>query len=120
MTLFSYPAKDLFQWLTSKEDILVLDVRNDKDFNRFKVESPYPFEMLNVSYYDFMEIEEESVAKVPLDRHIRIVCAKEGSAKYVGEILTKHNAGDVGYLSGGIRTWGNLLVPKLVHSDYAL
>lgn len=122
MTLFSYPAKDLFQWLTSKEDIVVLDVRNDKDFSRFKVESPYPFEMMNVSYYDFMEIEDESVAKVPLDRSIRIVCAKEGSAKYVAEILVKHKAGDVGYLSGGIRTWGNLLVPKLIHTgdDYEL
>ena len=67
MTLTSYEAKDLFQWLTDKEDILVLDVRNKKDFSRFQVESPYPFDMLNVSYYDFMEIEDDSVAKVPKD-----------------------------------------------------
>ena len=122
MTVTSYEAKDLFQWLSDKENILVLDVRNNKDFNRFQVESPYPFEMTNVSYYDFMEIEEESVAKVSKERPVRIVCAKEGSAKYVAEILVKHGFDDVRYLTGGIKTWGNLLVPKTVHDgeDYNL
>lgn len=122
MALTSYEAKDLFKWLTEKEDILVLDVRNEKDFSRFQVESPHPFTMKNVSYYDFMEIEEESVGKIPKDMAIRIVCAKEGSAKYVGEILVKHGFDDVRYLKGGIKTWGNLLVPKMVRegSDYSL
>jgi len=122
MTLTSYEAKDLFQWFIDKEDILVLDVRNEKDFNRFQVESPYPFDMKNVSYYDFMELEDESVAKVPQGRAIRIVCAKEGSAKYVGEILVKHGFSDVRYLTGGIKTWGNLLVPRIVREgdDYNL
>lgn len=115
MAVFTYRAMDLFTWLTEKEDIVVVDVRNDKDFKRFHVESPYPFEMINVSYYDFMEIEDESVAKIPQDRKIRIVCSKEGSANYVAEILDKHGFEDVGYLAGGIRTWGNLLVPKLVN-----
>ncbi len=117
MAIFSYPANDLFDWLVAREDIVVLDVRNDKDFGRFQVESPYPFEMLNVSYYDFMEIEDESVAKVPAGRKIRIVCAQEGSAKYVAEILEKHGYDDVGYLSGGIKTWGNMLVPKLIEGN---
>lgn len=117
MALTSYKAKDLFQWLTDKEDVLVLDVRNEKDFGRFQVESPYPFDMINVSYYDFMEIEEESVARVPKGRAIRIVCAKEGSAKYVGEILVDHGFEDVRYLTGGIKTWGNLLVPRLVKEE---
>jgi glyoxylase-like metal-dependent hydrolase (beta-lactamase superfamily II)/rhodanese-related sulfurtransferase len=122
MTLSPYEAKDLFQWFTDKEDILVLDVRNVKDFDRFQVESPHPFDMVNVSYYDFMEIEDESVAKVPAGRAVRIVCAQEGSAKYVGEILVKHGFDDVRYLSGGIKTWGNLLVPKAIHEgdDYSL
>ncbi len=117
MTLSSYDAKDLFQWLTDKEDILVLDVRNEKDFSRFQVESPYPFDMLNISYYDFMELEDASVTKVPRERAVRIICAKEGSAKYVGEILIQHGFKDVGYLTGGIKTWGNLLIPKVIHKS---
>ncbi len=117
MAIFSYQAIELFNWLTNREDVFVLDVRNSKDFGNFQVESPYPFDMKNVSYYDFMEIEDESVAKVPADRKIRIVCAKEGSAKYVADILAKHGFKDVGYLTGGIKTWGNMLVPKQVNTE---
>ena len=114
MSIFKYTADELYSWLTEKSDILVLDVRNKKDFGRFQVESPYPFAMKNVSYFDFMEIEEESVALVPKDKPVRIVCAKEGSAKYVAEILEKHGFAEVGYLEGGIKSWGNLLVPVLL------
>lgn len=117
MALFTYEAKDLFRWLTTQADMVVVDVRNNKDFTRFRVEGPYPFTLLNVSYYDFMETEEEAVARIPRNRSIRIVCAKEGSARYVAEILEKHGFEDVGYLSGGIKTWGNLLVPKSVVAD---
>ncbi len=117
MTIFKYSADELFNWLTEKSDILVLDVRNKKDFNRFKVESPYSFALQNVSYFDFMEIEEESVAKIGRDKPVRIVCAKEGSAKYVAEILEKHGFHDVGYLKGGIKSWGNLLVPVLLAQE---
>lgn len=115
MSIFKYPAKDLYSWLTSKQNFLLLDVRNSIDFSRFQIESPFPFEMLNVSYFDFMEIEDESVAKIPRDKPIRIVCAKEGSAKYVGEILEKHGFEDIGYLEDGIKSWGNLLVPVLLN-----
>jgi glyoxylase-like metal-dependent hydrolase (beta-lactamase superfamily II)/rhodanese-related sulfurtransferase len=111
MTLDSFTAADLFQALTRREDFLLLDVRNDVEFGRFKVEGPYPFDMLNVPYMDFIEWEEESVAKVPRGKKVRIVCAKEGSSKYVGEILVNHGFDDVAHMKVGIRTWGNLLAP---------
>ena len=115
MSLFPYNAEQLYDWIASKQDFLILDVRNEKDYGRFKVEGPFPVKMVNVSYYDFMEIEDVSVAKVPSDIPVRIVCAQEGSAKYVGEILEKHDYADVGYLEGGIKSWGNLLVAKLIN-----
>lgn len=117
MALFTYSAIELYTWLTEKTDIIVLDVRNKIDFGRFKVESPYPFTMLNISYFDFMEIADECVAQIPKGKPIRVVCAKEGSAKYVSEILIKSGFDDVGYLEGGIKTWGNLLVPKQLSPD---
>ena len=122
MSIHPFEAKDLFDAIVLRSDMIVLDVRNEKDFARFHVEGPRPFELLNISYYDFMENEEVSTSKVPKNHPIRIVCAKEGSAKYVGEILDKHGFADVRYLTGGIKTWGNLLVPKQVaaHNDYTL
>ena len=112
MTLGRFTAHDLFDWLTRREDFLLLDVRNDVEFGRFKIEGPYPFDMLNVPYMEFIEMEEESVAKVPRGKKVRIVCAKEGSSKYVGEILVNHGFRDVAHMQVGIKAWGNLLAAK--------
>jgi rhodanese-related sulfurtransferase len=114
MTVESFSANDLFDWLVNKEDFLLLDVRNDVEFARFKVEGPYPFAMVNVPYMEFIEMEEESVAKVPRGKRVRVVCAKEGSSKFVAEILANHGFTDVAHLKVGIKAWGNLLAPILV------
>ncbi len=97
MSVSSFSAMELFDWLCdpAKIDFLLLDVRNDVEFGRFKVEGPFAFEMVNVPYMEFIEHEEESVARVPKRDKIRIVCAKEGSSRFVGEILVNH----------GFRTW---------------
>ncbi|WP_163339665.1 MBL fold metallo-hydrolase [Desulfopila sp. IMCC35008] len=116
MSIFVYTASELYNWLIAKENMILLDVRNDKDFARFQVEAPYPFEMINVSYYDFMEIEDECIARIPRDKPVRVICAKEGSAKYVAEILHKNGYDDIGYLQDGIKSWGNMLVPMLLNS----
>jgi len=122
-SLKSYSADDLFSFLTQKEDIIVLDVRNEEDFGRFSVEGPFPFDMVNVPYFDFMEEEDASVAKVSHKKPVKVVCSKEGSAQYVGEILMNHGFKDVAFLTGGIKTWGNMLTPKRINpgsDDYAL
>jgi glyoxylase-like metal-dependent hydrolase (beta-lactamase superfamily II) len=115
MSIFKYSADHLYSWLTNQDDIVVLDVRNKIDFGRFKVESPYKFILQNISYFDFMEIEDECVDQIIKDKPIRVVCAQEGSAKFVAEILEKHGFEDIGYLEGGIKSWGNLLVPVLLN-----
>lgn len=122
MALGSFTAADLFEWLTGRDDFLLLDVRNDVEFARFQVEGPYPFDMLNVPYMEFIEMEDESVAKVPRGKKVRIVCAKEGSSKYVGEILVSHGYADVAHLKVGIKAWGNLLAPVRIArgKDYEL
>lgn len=112
MPPFIYTARELFDWLTAREEIVVVDVRNHGDFAKFKVEGPYPFPLLNIPYFDFMESEEECLAQLPPGARIRIVCAKETSAKYVADIVHKGGFEDVGYLRGGINSWGNLLVPR--------
>ena len=111
----SYKAEDLFKWITDKnEKFNILDVRNEEEFAKFKVEAPF-VTPVNVPYIDFTLDEEESVKKVPRDKKIRVVCSKEGSAKYVSEILAKSGFKDVAYLEAGIKSWGNVLVPKLVN-----
>ena len=116
MTIQSFTAQDLFDWLINQETFLLLDVRNEEEFGRFKVEGPFPIDMINVPYMEFVEHEEESVAKVPKGKKLRIVCAKEGSSKYVGEILINHGYENVAHMLVGIKAWGNLLSPIRVAS----
>ncbi len=114
MSIFTYSATELYRHLLGRQKIAVLDVRNSKDFARSHVEMPSPFAMENISYFDFMEFEQESVQKVKdfaAGRPVYVICAKEGSAKYVAEILERHGLEEIGYLEGGINSWGNLLVP---------
>jgi glyoxylase-like metal-dependent hydrolase (beta-lactamase superfamily II)/rhodanese-related sulfurtransferase len=125
MEIQAYRAEELFDWVTQEgHDFTLLDVRNNEEFGRFKVEGPYLSRMINIPYMEFIELEAESIAKVkvPKDERIRIVCAKEGSAKFVGEILANNGWTDVRYLEGGIKTWGNMLAPKLItaQKDYKL
>jgi glyoxylase-like metal-dependent hydrolase (beta-lactamase superfamily II) len=115
MSVHGFTAGELFELLTGTQDFLLLDVRNPTEFERFKVEGPRPIDMINVPYMDFIEHEDESVAKVPSGKPIRAVCAKEGSSKFVTEILAARGYVDLGHLLGGIKAWGNLLTPVLLH-----
>lgn len=115
MKAYSYKAGELYNAIyTDSADFILLDVRNNEEFDKFKVEGPYLTEILNIPYFDFIELKEESLKKVPPGRKIKIVCAKEGSAKFVADILTENGFDDVGYLSGGIVTWADLLEPVAI------
>ena len=111
---FRYKPEELFDWLLGKPDFVLLDVRNEKDFRNFYVEAPSIFPYINIPYYDFIEDVSGSVAKIPAGQKVRIVCAKEGSAKYVADQVCAKGFTDVGYLEGGIVSWGNVLCPKLI------
>ncbi|RJX27534.1 MAG: MBL fold metallo-hydrolase [Desulfurivibrio sp.] len=111
---FSYTAEQLFDWICGKPDFILLDVRNEKEFANWYVEGPSLFPYINVPYFNFMEDLQESISLIPAGEKIRIVCAKEGSARYVAEQLLSNGFTDVGYLQGGIVSWGNVLAPRLV------
>jgi glyoxylase-like metal-dependent hydrolase (beta-lactamase superfamily II) len=111
---FSYTAEQLFAWISGKPDFVLLDVRNEKEFANWYVEGPALFPYINIPYFNFMEDVQASIDMIPAGEKIRIVCAKEGSAKYVAEQLTTHGFNDVGYMLGGIVAWGNVLAARLV------
>ncbi len=112
---FKYSANDLYNWLTTDPNFILLDVRNEKDFANFAVEGPVCIPYINIPYFDFIEDVPGSVAKVPKGKKVRIVCAKEGSSKFVGEQLVENGFEDVGYLEKGIKGWGNMLTPVQIN-----
>lgn len=117
---FIYKAEELFDWLCGKPDFILLDVRNENEFKNRYIEAPSIFPYINIPYYEFIEDVSGSVARIPANQKVRIVCAKEGSAKYVAEQLVEQGFPDVGYLQGGIVAWGNVLIPKKISEGGAL
>lgn len=111
---FKYSAEELFSWISGSPDFVLLDVRNEKEFANWYVEGPALFPYINIPYFNFMEDLQESVSMIPAGEKVRIVCAKEGSAKYVAEQLVANGFDDVGYLAGGIVSWGNVLAARKV------
>ncbi len=104
----------MYGWIESDLPHLYLDVRNEADFERFHVEGPKDIELLNIPYFDFLEQPEESVAKLDASRSIRVICAKEGSAQFIADMLEEFGFADIQWLSKGIVAWGNVLVAKQV------
>src|SRR6056300_635571 len=98
----SFTAADMYGWIEEGIGHLYLDVRNEDDFARFHVEGPNNIEMLNIPYFDFLEMPEESTEKLDDSRSIRVICAKEGSAQFISDMLEEFGFADVQWLANGI------------------
>jgi glyoxylase-like metal-dependent hydrolase (beta-lactamase superfamily II)/rhodanese-related sulfurtransferase len=100
-------AERLYTSLLHADAPLILDVRNPDDFARWHIEGRAALTVLNIPYYDFVEDEHATIARIPADREVLVVCAKEGSSQYVADLLREHGVA-ASYLAGGILSWGRL------------
>ncbi|MBM7837013.1 glyoxylase-like metal-dependent hydrolase (beta-lactamase superfamily II) [Alkalihalobacillus xiaoxiensis] len=109
MSLTPMTAQELAKKVIEKENLFILDVRNEAAFEDWKVEGAH-FEYLNIPYFDLLDGVEDILAQLPTDKEILVVCAKENSSIMIGEMLA-----DVGvnasYLSGGMKAWSEHLEP---------
>lgn len=103
----AFSARSLYEKLLAGAPLVILDVRNDQDFARWRVEGRANVAVLNIPYYDFLEDEEAAIARIPADREVLVICAKEGSSEYVAGLLRERGIA-ASHLEGGIVTWGNL------------
>lgn len=105
-------SKDVTKKLIHKEELFILDVRNESDFNDWKIEG-VSFEHLNVPYFELLDGVNEIIEKIPTNKEVLVVCAKEGSSVMVAEMLS--DAGlNVSYLKGGMKAWSEHLEPVKV------
>lgn len=92
-------------------EFFILDVRNEDEARRWKVEGPLPVPTVNIPYFDFLEDEEGELARVPADLgEAVVICAKGGSSDYVAGLLRQAGRPAVN-LDGGMAAWGDLHVP---------
>lgn len=103
-------AKELTRIILAKEEIFILDVRNEKDYNDWKIEGE-SVEIINIPYFDLLDGVEEALDKLPDGKKLLVVCAKEGSSKFVAEQIVDAGRTNVHYLEGGMKAWSEYLEP---------
>lgn len=108
-------AKEINQLIVNKQPVFMLDVRNQDDFNDWKIEGEN-IDYLNVPYFDLIDGVEPILEQIPTDKEIIVVCAKEGSSMMIAEMLTEKGL-EVSYLEGGMKTWSEYLYPTKVYED---
>ncbi|WP_423802360.1 MBL fold metallo-hydrolase [Neobacillus sp. SAB-20_R2A] len=112
MTVTVMTAKEVTKKVFNKEKLFIFDVRNESDFQDWKIEGDN-FQYLNIPYFELLDGVEEILDKIPTEQEVLVVCAKEGSSVMVAEMLS--DAGlDVSYLQGGMKTWSEHLEPVKV------
>lgn len=102
-------AKEVARKVINKHELFILDVRNESDFNDWKIEGEN-IEVFNSPYFDLLDGVEEIMGKIPTDREVLVVCAKEGSSILVADMLSEAGL-TVSYLKGGMKAWSEHLEP---------
>lgn len=110
MSIKLITVKELTEKVLSKKPLFILDVRNESAFKDWKIEGNQ-VEHLNIPYFDLIEGVDEIADKLPKDREILVVCAKQGSSEMVGEYLVDAGFGDVLVLENGMKSWSEYLEP---------
>ncbi|WP_407081135.1 MBL fold metallo-hydrolase [Evansella halocellulosilytica] len=102
-------SREVTQKVINQEELFILDVRNESDFNDWKIEGA-KFNYLNVPYFELLDGVEGILDKLPSDKDILVVCAKEGSSIMIADMLSEEGL-DVAYLKGGMKAWSEHLEP---------
>ncbi|CAM4099354.1 MBL fold metallo-hydrolase [Lederbergia lenta] len=109
MTVKAMTSKEITKKVFNKEELFILDVRNESDFVDWKIEG-VNFDYLNIPYFDLLDGVEGILDKIPSEKDVVIVCAKEGSSIMVAEMLSEAGI-SVYYLEGGMKAWSEHLEP---------
>lgn len=109
MTVHKWTAANVARRVIDNEELFILDVRNADAFADWKIEG-HKFEYLNIPYFELLDGVEEILPKIPTDKEVLVVCAKEGSSVMVAEMLSEESR-EVAYLEGGMKSWSSYLEP---------
>ncbi|ARK28842.1 MBL fold metallo-hydrolase [Halalkalibacter krulwichiae] len=112
MSVKAMNSKEVARKVIEKKELFILDVRNEGDFADWKIEGAN-FDYFNIPYFELLDGVEEIIDRIPADKEVVVVCAKEGSSMMVAEMLSDEGL-DVAYLEGGMKAWSEYLEPVKV------
>ncbi|HEY0593415.1 MAG TPA: MBL fold metallo-hydrolase [Thermoanaerobaculia bacterium] len=106
----SITVGELLSKIDTGERFLLLDVRNDEEYERWKVEGRNPVDTLHRPYFDYIE-DEALLDQVPRDRGpIYAICAKGDSSDLIADMLRERGF-DASNVAGGMLAYGEYLAP---------
>ena len=116
LMITSISVAQLLQKIDGGVPFLLLDVRNDEELERWKVEGRKPVDTIHRPYFDFLE-EESILDAIPRDRGpIYAICAKGDSSDLIAAMLRERGA-DAANVEGGMLAYGEYLQPVRVPLD---
>lgn len=115
-----WPVETLHKYLESGEKFFIFDVRNEDEYESWKIEGVSEIPMINVPYYEMLEVDEfddvidsfkaflqqGTTDKLPSDVPILAVCAKGDTSEFVAEALRRLDYSAFN-LEGGTQAWGD-------------
>jgi len=99
-------VQELKRALDADQKVFLLDVRNEEEFQQWRIEGKNQVQVLHIPYFEFLENPETSFRRVPRDVEVIVVCAKGGSSDYIAQML-RENGFRAKNLLGGMVAWGN-------------
>lgn len=116
MSVKQMTAREVAEKVMKKEALFIFDVRNESDFNDWKIEGEN-VDYLNVPYFELIEGVEDVKDRIPKDQDVVVVCAKGGSAQFVAEQLVEAGFDNVYTLVDGMKAWSEHLEKVKVYED---
>jgi glyoxylase-like metal-dependent hydrolase (beta-lactamase superfamily II) len=92
------------------EPLLILDVRNEEEFARWKLEARAPVDVLHVPYFSFLEEPDAAIARLPRSGEVVVLCAHGGSSALVAGVLRAAGIPSAN-VRGGMIAYGSYLEP---------
>ena len=114
----SIEVGDLLSRVDAGEPLLLLDVRNDEEFDTWRFEGRRPIETVHIPYFDFIEDAPACVHRLPCHREIVVLCAQGGSSAMVVDTLREAGLA-ARNVAGGMVAYGEYLQPVRVPIDAA-
>jgi len=114
----SVEVGDLLLRADAGEPLLLLDVRNDEEFDTWRFEGRRPIETVHIPYFDFIEDAPGCVDRLPRNREIVVLCAQGGSSAMVVDTLREVGV-EARNVAGGMVAYGEYLQPVRVSVDAA-
>lgn len=96
--------KDLNEKLSSKEEVLILDVRKSSKFKQDSID-PVNGEIFNYSSREVMKGLPDEIEKNLSDQEVVVVCYKGNISKKVAAKLNEQLGNDVKSLQKGMAGW---------------